>query len=47
MFGKTKAKDVYQQIAMDSLIRNKLTLLKGPAGSGKSYLSLTYLFDRL
>ena len=47
MFGKTKAKDIYQQIAMDSLIRNKLTLLKGPAGSGKSYLSLTYLFDRL
>ena len=32
---------------MDSLTNNQLTMLKGPAGSGKSFLSLSYLFDRL
>ena len=45
--GKTKAKDVYQKIAIDSLLNNKITLLRGPAGSGKSLLSLAYLFEKL
>ena len=35
--------DIYQAIAMDSLMNNKLTLIKGAAGSGKSLLSLGYL----
>lgn len=47
MFGKTKAKDEYQQLAMDSMIHNKITLLRGPAGSGKSLLSLSFFFDQL
>lgn len=47
MFGKTKAQDAYQLMAMDSLLNNKITLLKGAAGTGKSLLALTYLFDRL
>lgn len=36
--------DVYQQLAFDSLTHNKITLLKGKAGSGKSLISLGYLF---
>ena len=44
-FGETKPRDVYQSIAMDSLMNNQVTLLGGVAGSGKSYLALTYLFD--
>lgn len=42
-FGKIKPKDVYQQLAADSFANNKITLVKGPAGSGKSLLSLGYL----
>ena len=39
--------DVYQAFAADSLLNNQLTMLKGPAGSGKTYLSLGYLFSKL
>lgn len=39
--------DVYQQLAVDSLMNNKITMIKGPAGSGKTLLSLGYLFDQL
>jgi predicted ribonuclease YlaK len=35
--------DVYQQLALDSLSNNKITMLKGPAGTGKSYLALGYM----
>lgn len=49
MFGKISPKngDIYQQLAIDSLTTNKITLLRGPAGSGKSYLALGYLFSLL
>lgn len=47
MFGKIKPKDIYQQIAMDSLENNQITVLRGPAGSGKSLLSLGCLFYKL
>lgn len=47
MFGKTKAKDIYQQMAMDSVTHNKITVLRGPAGTGKSLLSLGFFFDQL
>lgn len=45
-FGTIKAYngDVYQQCALDSLHQNQVTMLKGKAGSGKSYLALGYLF---
>lgn len=44
MFGKVKPKDQYQLIAMDSLLSNKITMVKGAAGTGKSYLSIAFLF---
>ena len=48
-FGNVKPikDDIYQAIAADSLMNNQLTMLKGPAGSGKTYLSLSYLFSKL
>lgn len=47
MFGKVKPIDAKQQLVLDSLKHNKLTLIKGPAGTGKSLLSLAYLFKLL
>ena len=38
---------MYQAIAADSLLNNKITLIKGKPGSGKSILSLGYLFHCL
>ena len=48
-FGEVKPKpgDVYQAMAMDSLANNRITLLKGPAGTGKTYLALAYLMHCL
>jgi predicted ribonuclease YlaK len=34
-------------LAADSLIENKITMIKGPAGSGKTFLSLGYLLHLL
>lgn len=39
--------DIYQAMAADSLINNKITMIKGPAGTGKSLLALGYLFSCL
>lgn len=39
--------DIYQSLAADSLTNNKITMLKGPAGSGKTYLSLGFLMHKL
>lgn len=40
-FGdKIKAKDIYQRMAMDSILNNTMTCISGKAGSGKSLLSL-------
>lgn len=47
MLGTIKPKDVYQQIVMDSLIHNTITVVRGPAGSGKSYLAMGALFQKL
>lgn len=47
MLGEIKPIDYYQRLAMDSLKNNQLTMLRGAAGTGKSYLGLGYLFDRL
>lgn len=47
MFGTVKPLDAYQQLAIDSLKTNSLTLLQGPAGTGKSLLSMAYLFQLL
>ena len=39
--------DVYQSLAADSFMNNKITLIKGPAGSGKTFLSLAFLMHKL
>ena len=45
--GKIGPKDEYQAIALDSMKHNQLTVLRGPAGTGKSYLSMGFLMNRL
>ena len=47
MFGKIKPIDPYQELALDSFKHNQMTLIKGPAGTGKSLLSIAYLFSLL
>lgn len=48
-FGEVKPikGDVYQAFVADSFSNNKITLIKGPAGSGKTYLSLSFLIHKL
>jgi len=48
-FGKVKPKsnDLQQAMVLDSFANNKLTLVKGPAGSGKTFLSLAFLMHLL
>ena len=49
MFGKVVPKDgdIYQHLALDSLISNQITMIRSVAGTGKSYLSFGYMFDLL
>ena len=47
MFGEIKPLDTYQKLAIDSLKNNTITMLRGAAGTGKSYLALGCLFDFL
>lgn len=47
MFGKIKPIDPYQELLIDSFKNNQLILVKGPAGTGKSLLSIAYLFSLL
>lgn len=48
-FGKVQPynHDIYQQLLCDSLINNKITVARGLAGSGKSFLALAYLMSLL
>lgn len=48
-FGEIKPyqNDPYQKMAFDSLASNKITMLKGPAGSGKTYIALGYLMHQM
>lgn len=39
--------DVYQKLLFDSLRNNKITLVSGPAGSGKTLVSLGYLMSEV
>lgn len=39
--------DPYQACAMDSMVQNQITMVSGRAGSGKTFLSLAYLFSLL
>ena len=44
-FGSVKPYngDIYQQMVLNSLSNNKVTMIKGAAGTGKSYLAIGYL----
>lgn len=44
-FGSVKPYngDIYQQMVLNSLSNNQVTMIKGAAGTGKSYLALGYL----
>ena len=48
-FGTVKPmkNDVYQQLAFDSLSNNKITMIKGAAGTGKTFASLGFLLHKL
>ena len=48
-FGTVKPMkgDTYQTLAFDSLNNNKITMIKGPAGTGKTFISLGYLLHKL
>lgn len=49
LFGEVKPMkgDQYQSLVADSLENNQITLVKGPAGSGKTFLSLGFLIHKL
>jgi predicted ribonuclease YlaK len=48
-FGKIRPYngDLYQKLLFDSLHTNPITMIKGPAGSGKTIISLAYLMSQL
>jgi len=39
-FGRVEPKDAYQTMVFDSIMRNQITAITGPAGSGKTLISL-------
>lgn len=39
--------DIYQAMVADSLLNNSITMIKGPAGAGKSHLAIGFLFHML
>jgi len=47
LLGKLSLKDEYQVCAIDSMFHNKMTMVKGKAGSGKSLLSLSYAISMI
>lgn len=46
-FGKIKPIDLQQQLVADSFAHNKITMVKGKAGTGKTLLALSFLFSLL
>ena len=46
-FEEIKARDYIQHCAIDSLRHDKITMIKGRAGSGKTYLSLGYAMEQI
>jgi PhoH-like ATPase len=47
MFGKFKPLDSFQSVALDSLQRNQMTMLKGKAGSGKTLIAINYAWNQI
>lgn len=48
LFGKIKPfkDDVYQALVVDSLLNNRITMIRGKSGSGKTCLSLAFLLNQ-
>lgn len=46
-FGLVKPRNIHQLLALDSFKNNDVTLIGGPAGSGKTLLSFGYFFELL
>lgn len=46
-FPDFKPRDTYQLLAMDSLVKDELTLFFGKAGSAKTYLSLSWIMQNI
>lgn len=44
-FERVVSKDIYQDMAIDSLYRNQVTMVRGRAGSGKTLLSLSHAWN--
>jgi predicted ribonuclease YlaK len=47
MFGQFKPMDIYQKCGLDSLAINKITMIKGKPGTGKSVLGFNYAMHQL
>ncbi|MDT0160289.1 PhoH family protein [Bacillus sp. AG4(2022)] len=47
MFGQFKPKDIYQKCALDSLANNKIIMIKGKPGTGKSVIGINYAIHQL
>jgi predicted ribonuclease YlaK len=47
MFGQFKPMDIYQKCGLDSLANNKITMIRGKAGTGKSILGFNYAIHQL
>jgi predicted ribonuclease YlaK len=47
MFGQFKPMDTYQRCALDSLAKNKITMIKGKPGTGKSVIGINYAMHQL
>ena len=47
MLGNYRPKDIYQKSLLDSLHENKITLIKGKPGSGKSLAAISYALSQI
>lgn len=47
LLGEFKARDIYQLIAMDSIIRNQFTMIRGHAGTAKTQSVLSYAIQEV
>lgn len=47
MFGQFKPMDIYQKCGLDSLAANRITMIKGKPGTGKSILGFNYALHQL
>lgn len=47
LLGEFKARDIYQLIAMDSIIRNQFTMIRGHAGTAKTQSALSYAIQEV